>query len=60
MAKMQATLNEIKHITMIERRRCVGIVLEEYGIHKLQGHDEIAHVLDALATRLERTEREGN
>ncbi len=36
-----------------ERRRCVGMVLNAFGIAKLSGHEETARVLDALATKME-------
>lgn len=42
-----------------ERHRCVGVVLAEVGRQKLQGHEEIAAVLDQLATRLEHPEGAG-
>lgn len=36
-----------------ERRRCIGVVLEEVGIRQLAGQDSIARALDALAVKLE-------
>lgn len=36
-----------------ERRRCVGIVLSEFGIQKAGGRDDVAAILDRLATAIE-------
>lgn len=36
-----------------ERRRCVGMVLNAFGICRLAGHESTARVLDALATKME-------
>jgi hypothetical protein len=57
---MKATLPEIKHITLIERQRCIGIVLNEFGLARMRGQDELAKALDALAVRLEHPEHEGH
>jgi len=41
-----------------ERRRCVGIVLADYGVWRLSGEERIAAILDGLATKLEHPESE--
>lgn len=42
-----------KAATELERKRCVGMVLNAYGICKLSGQEAAARVLDALATKME-------
>jgi hypothetical protein len=41
-----------------ERRRCVGLVLNAYGIYKLSGELNICKALDVLATAMERSDPE--
>lgn len=41
-----------------ERRRCVGLVLSEFGVCKLAGAEGCARILDALANRMEHPELE--
>ena len=47
---------EIREAAELERRRCIGVMLSEYGIWKMAGEERIAAVLDALATKLEHPE----
>jgi hypothetical protein len=47
------TAREATAVRLAERRRCVGIVLAEYGRQRLQGEARIAAVLDTLATEME-------
>ena len=44
---------EIREAVALERRRCIGVVLAEFGIYRLAGEERIAAALDALATKLE-------
>ena len=36
-----------------ERKRCVGLVLNAFGVNRLGGHEHTARILDALATQME-------
>jgi hypothetical protein len=36
-----------------ERKRCVGMVLNAFGVCKLSGQEAACRVLDALATKME-------
>ena len=39
-----------------ERRRIIGVILQEVGLRKLSGEESIARALDALATKIEHPE----
>lgn len=36
-----------------ERRRCIGVILNAYGLYQLSGQETIARALDALAVQIE-------
>lgn len=48
----------VKSAAEKERRRCIGIVLNEYAIYQLAGQETVAKALDALALRIEHPEEE--
>ena len=43
-----------------ERRRILGIVWKQFGMHKANGDERIAGVLDALAREIELDHHEDN
>ncbi len=49
----------LKSATQKERARCVGMVLNAYGLCKLSGQDAAARILDALATKIEQDDWPG-
>ena len=58
MAKMKATLSEIKQITFAERRRCVRVIRQEAKFARVAGRHDAADAIADAATRLEHPERE--
>lgn len=41
---------------LAERRRCVGLILREFGIAQLKGQTDVMEVLDRLAIYMENPE----
>ena len=50
----------IKLATHIERQRNVAIVRAAYGVCRLSGHEATARILDALASKMESDDSEGD
>lgn len=45
--------SEILEAEKAERRRIIGVILEQVGIWRLKGDEKTANVLDQLALRIE-------
>ncbi len=57
---MNATIPALTLGVEQERRRILGIIWTQFGMHKANGDERIAGVLDALAKEIERDHREDN
>lgn len=53
---MTLTVLWMTQAVMVERRRCVGILLAEIGRQRLSGRRDIAEALEAMVTEMEHTE----
>lgn len=50
---MPTTVLLFEQIALVERRRCIGLLLAEIGRERLAGRRDIADALDAVVTRIE-------